>query len=88
MYRCFIVTNRRLLLLVFPTILWLGGLVCTILQIFLQITPPLLGPDSWAHVNTTLGPGIVLTPFWGSTAVLNAYCTSASTPSFLSTPKS
>ncbi|KAF9446494.1 hypothetical protein P691DRAFT_644857, partial [Macrolepiota fuliginosa MF-IS2] len=78
MYRCWVVSNRNIWLALFPVLLWLGGLGCTILQAYLQImhtSDPLIGPYSWAQVNMTLGPGIVLTPFWGSTTVLNAYCT-------------
>lgn len=59
--------------------MFLGGIVCTILQLFLQIVNihnPNFGPYQWAAVNMTVGPGIVLTPFWASTATLNAYCTS------------
>lgn len=41
---------------------------------------PNLGPYVWASVNMTIGPGIVLIPFWGSTTVLNMYCTSESSP--------
>lgn len=62
----------------FPIFLWLGGIVCTILQLFLlvaHIHNPSLGPYQWAAVNMTVGPGIVLVPFWASTIALNAYCT-------------
>jgi hypothetical protein len=65
----------------FPMFLWVGALVCAILQAFLQavhINNPDFGPYQWAAVNMDVGPGIVLTPFWGSTTVLNAYCTSES----------
>lgn len=36
---------------------------------------PNLGPYIWAKVNMSIGPGIVLIPFWGSTTLLNIYCT-------------
>lgn len=32
-------------------------------------------PYSWGPVNMSVGPGIALMPFWGSTAILNAYAT-------------
>jgi hypothetical protein len=81
MYRLWIVSNKQMMLLCFPMFLWLGGLVCGILQVYLQamhINDPDFGPYHWATVNMDVGPGIVLTPFWGSTTVLNTYCTSES----------
>jgi hypothetical protein len=63
----------------FPMILWVGGLVCAILQAYLQVMRlhnPDVGPYQWASVNMSVGSGIVLTPFWGSSIVLNGYCTS------------
>lgn len=65
----------------FPIFLWIGGVVCTILQLFLQLVHVHnrdFGPYQWAEVNMNVGPGIVLTPFWASTIVLNAYCTGKS----------
>ncbi len=64
--------------MIFPIILWLGGIVCLVLQIFLQVVHihnPDFGPYQWAAVNMHVGPGIALTPFWASTTALNAYCT-------------
>ncbi|KXN92329.1 hypothetical protein AN958_08560 [Leucoagaricus sp. SymC.cos] len=45
---------------------------------YLQIAhlhDPNLGPYVWAKVNMSIGPGIVLIPFWGATTLLNIYCT-------------
>ncbi|KAF9447156.1 hypothetical protein P691DRAFT_761000 [Macrolepiota fuliginosa MF-IS2] len=78
MYRLWLVHNRSLRIIYFPIFLWVGGIVCTILQGFLQvkhISDPNFGPYQWASVNMNVGPGITLIPFWGSTVVLNAYCT-------------
>ncbi|KAF9446495.1 hypothetical protein P691DRAFT_776811 [Macrolepiota fuliginosa MF-IS2] len=77
-YRCWVVYGECLAVVVFPILLWLGSLVCTALQMYLQIVHvhnPLIGPRIWGAVNMTLGPGIVLIPFWASTAVLNGYAT-------------
>ncbi|KAF9450645.1 hypothetical protein P691DRAFT_809928 [Macrolepiota fuliginosa MF-IS2] len=77
-YRCYVVYGNSFRIIVFPCILWIGGVVCTGLQMYLQIAHlhnPNIGPYSWANVNMTLGPGIVLVPFWGSTTALNIYCT-------------
>ncbi|KAJ3569095.1 hypothetical protein NP233_g5280 [Leucocoprinus birnbaumii] len=75
--RCWIVYDRRrVAVILFPSFLWVGALVCTVLQIYLQVAhthDPSIGPYSWASVNMTMGPGIVLVPFWISTVLLNAY---------------
>jgi hypothetical protein len=79
MYRLWLVSGRRMPLMWFPIILWVGAFVCAILQVFLQVVQlnnPDFGPYQWAAVNMNVGPGIVLTPFWSASAVLNAYCTS------------
>jgi hypothetical protein len=62
----------------FPIFLWLSGVVCTALQLFLQVKnihDPDFGPYDWATVNMSVGPGIVIIPFLASTIILNAYCT-------------
>ncbi|KAJ3569098.1 hypothetical protein NP233_g5278 [Leucocoprinus birnbaumii] len=77
-YRCYAVYGDNLPVIIFPCLLWFGGLVCTGLQMYLQIAHmhnPNLGPYIWAKVNMSIGPGIVLIPFWGSITVLNIYCT-------------
>jgi len=78
MNRLWVVYDRSKLVMIFPIILWLGGVVCAILQIFLQtvhMNNPNFGPYQWAAVNMNVGPGIALTPLWASTTALNAYCT-------------
>ncbi|KXN82895.1 hypothetical protein AN958_01964 [Leucoagaricus sp. SymC.cos] len=78
--RCWTVYGGRYLIIIAPAFLWLGALLCTILQIYLQsinIHNPNIGPYQWASVNMTFGPGIVLLPFWMSTVLLNIYATSA-----------
>ncbi len=70
---------KNLWIIALPCFLWVGGVVCTGVQMYLQIAHlhnPFLGPYIWASVNMTVGPGIVLIPFWGSTTILNMYCTS------------
>ncbi|KAJ3564634.1 hypothetical protein NP233_g8166 [Leucocoprinus birnbaumii] len=79
-WRCWVVYGKRCLIVLFPCLLWLGALLCTILQIYLQavnIKNPNIGPYKWASVNMTFGPGIVLLPFWIFTVLLNAYSTTA-----------
>ncbi|KAF9449516.1 hypothetical protein P691DRAFT_667356 [Macrolepiota fuliginosa MF-IS2] len=78
MYRLWIVYGKRLWIIWFPAFLWVGGIVCTILQTFLQVVHVHnqgFGPYHWASVNMAVGPGIVLLPFWASTVALNAYST-------------
>lgn len=68
----------RMRALWFPIFLWLGGLVCVPFEIFLFVKglhDPNYGPYRWAKVNMDVGPGIIATPFVGSTILLNAYCT-------------
>ncbi len=81
MYRLWLVFSKKIQIIWFPIFLWVGGLICTVLEIFLQIVhidDPDFGPYEWASVNMNVGPGIVLIPFWLSTIVLNAYCTGLS----------
>lgn len=78
MYRCFTVYAGHFTVIALPCLLWIGGVVCTGLQMYLQIAHlhnPNLGPYVWAKINMSVGPGIVLIPFWGSTSLLNIYCT-------------
>ncbi|KAF9440496.1 hypothetical protein P691DRAFT_767684 [Macrolepiota fuliginosa MF-IS2] len=79
-YRLWVVYGRKLGIIYFPAFLWVSGIVCTVLQTYLQVKhihDPNFGPYQWASVNMSVGPGIALIPFWGSTVVLNAYCTGA-----------
>ncbi|KAF9450648.1 hypothetical protein P691DRAFT_809931 [Macrolepiota fuliginosa MF-IS2] len=75
-HRCWILYSRRGSVVIVPISLWLGAFLCTILQIYLQaahIKEPTIGPYSWASVTMTLGPGIVLIPFWICSILLNTY---------------
>jgi hypothetical protein len=76
MYRCWIVYNKSKRILIFPLMMWTGGIICTIIQAYWQtILSGKFGTDHWEPVNMQLGPGIVLTPFWATTLALNAYTT-------------
>ncbi|KAJ3565658.1 hypothetical protein NP233_g7488 [Leucocoprinus birnbaumii] len=75
-YRVWIMYRGQYVVVIFPVFFWLAGFVCTVLQLYLQIahiSNPKIGPYSWAKVEMSFGPGIVLLPFWISTVVLNAY---------------
>ncbi|KAF9442832.1 hypothetical protein P691DRAFT_764843 [Macrolepiota fuliginosa MF-IS2] len=77
-YRLWVVYGRKLGVVYFPAFLWVSGIVCTVLQGYLQakhIHDPNFDPYQWASVNMNVGPGIALIPFWGSTVILNAYST-------------
>ncbi|XP_006453885.1 hypothetical protein AGABI2DRAFT_113642 [Agaricus bisporus var. bisporus H97] len=78
LYRVWVTDMGRMRALWFPIFLWLGGLVCVPFEIFLFVKglhDPNYGPYRWAKVNMDVGPGIIATPFVGSTILLNAYCT-------------
>ncbi len=56
--------------------MWIGGLVCTVLQLYWQtVQTGVWGKGKWEPVNMTVGLGTVLTPFWATTILLNAYTT-------------
>ncbi|KAF5314411.1 hypothetical protein D9619_011835 [Psilocybe cf. subviscida] len=74
-YRCWAVTSFNKLKIVFPVLFWFGGLVCTILQLYWQIVQTVQISNIWTPVNMSIGPGTVLTPFWGCTIVVNLYAT-------------
>ncbi|KAF8186825.1 hypothetical protein BJ912DRAFT_970918 [Pholiota molesta] len=57
MYRCWVVYARRKTVLFFPAFLWVLGFICTILQV----------------VNMSIGPGMILIPFWATTLLINIY---------------
>ncbi|KAF5316814.1 hypothetical protein D9619_006884 [Psilocybe cf. subviscida] len=75
-FRLWGIYNKSYRVVVFPIILWLGGLVLTALQAYMQIAQ-VSKMDVWLPVNMSIGPGIILTPFWASTIVLNLYATSS-----------
>lgn len=62
-------------IIILPVILWIGGLVLTALEIYLLVVKVALF-RVWLPVNVDVGPGIILTPFWASTILLNIYATS------------
>ncbi|PPQ91764.1 hypothetical protein CVT25_000589 [Psilocybe cyanescens] len=74
-YRCWIIYDKSQRVVAFPIFLWIGGLMLTGLQAYWQIVQSASILGSWQPVNMELGPGTVLTPFWGSTIVLNGYAT-------------
>ncbi|KAF9474375.1 hypothetical protein BDN70DRAFT_899007 [Pholiota conissans] len=74
-YRCWQVCAKSSKSIIFPAIFWVGGLACTILQIYWQVVMSAAIPKVWVPVNMTIGPGTILTPFWGSTIVVNFYAT-------------
>ncbi|KAF8993279.1 hypothetical protein BDQ17DRAFT_1331769 [Cyathus striatus] len=76
MYRCWLTYSKRKLVIIFPSIFWVGGLVCIILQVYWQIVQSADIVTAWQPVNMSIGPGTVLTPFWSSTIVINIYTTS------------
>ncbi|KJA22194.1 hypothetical protein HYPSUDRAFT_87628 [Hypholoma sublateritium FD-334 SS-4] len=74
-YRCWLICAKSLRSILFPSVFWVGGLVCTILQIYWQVVKSADIAGVWVPVNITIGPGTVLTPFWASTIVVNIYTT-------------
>ncbi|PPQ91765.1 hypothetical protein CVT25_000590 [Psilocybe cyanescens] len=74
-YRCWIIYDKSKRVVAFPIFLWIGGLMLTGLQAYWQIVQSASILGSWQPINMKVGPGTVLTPFWGSTIVLNGYAT-------------
>jgi len=75
-YRCWLVSFKSFPRIAFPCFFWVGGVVCTILQAYWQIVQSAAITTAWTPVNISIGPGTILTPFWGSTIVVNIYATS------------
>jgi len=75
MYRLWRIYNKSTAIIAFPLFLWIGGFALTGLQAYVQIVQ-LSGLKLWLPVNMSIGPGIILIPFWASTIVLNVYATS------------
>jgi hypothetical protein len=46
----------------------------TVLQAYVQVAQ-VSKMNVWLPVNMSVGPGIILIPFWASTIVLNIYAT-------------
>jgi hypothetical protein len=74
MYRLWRIYNKSTAIIAFPIFLWIGGFALTGLQAYVQIVQ-LSGLKLWLPVNMSIGPGIILIPFWASTIVLNVYAT-------------
>ncbi|KAF5328200.1 hypothetical protein D9619_013363 [Psilocybe cf. subviscida] len=74
-FRLWKVYNNSYRIVVLPLVLWVGGLVLSALQIYLQEVR-VTRFRVWLPVNVDMGPGIILTPFWASTIILNIYATS------------
>ncbi|KDR74688.1 hypothetical protein GALMADRAFT_1334029 [Galerina marginata CBS 339.88] len=74
-YRCWIVCAVSLRIVSFPCLLWLGGFVCTVLQLYWQVVQTDAVAAVWTPVKMNVGPGTVLLPFWTITLVLNLYAT-------------
>ncbi|KDR79645.1 hypothetical protein GALMADRAFT_137439 [Galerina marginata CBS 339.88] len=75
-YRCWLVCFKSFSKIIFPCFFWVGGVVCTVLQAYWQIVQSAAIVTAWTPVNMDIGPGTILTPFWGSTIVVNVYATS------------
>jgi len=73
MHRCWLICNKSRRVLALPVLLFLGGVLLTILQAYLQIVQGQHILGVWQPINSTVGPGTILTPFWGVTILLNAY---------------
>lgn len=72
MYRCWVVYGRRKAVLFFPAFLWVLGFICTILQVYWQIVESAT-QQKWKVVNMSIGPGMILIPFWATTLLINIY---------------
>ncbi|KIJ41913.1 hypothetical protein M422DRAFT_780142 [Sphaerobolus stellatus SS14] len=67
--------GKSLRVAILPILLWLGAFACTILQAFWQTVQERGIQTAWHPINTSVGPGAILTPFWGATMLLNMYAT-------------
>ncbi|GJJ07540.1 hypothetical protein Clacol_001742 [Clathrus columnatus] len=68
-------TSNLSALLADSVLVWLGGLVSTILQAYWQIIQQKGLLTAWQPIDTQIGPGSILTAFWACTITLNAYAT-------------
>ena len=69
--------SRSLKTIIFPSLFWIGGVVCTVIQLYWQAVRGTDNTTAWTPVNMSVGPGTVLTPFWASTIIINLYTTGA-----------
>ncbi|KDR83251.1 hypothetical protein GALMADRAFT_134735 [Galerina marginata CBS 339.88] len=72
-HRCWVIYNKSRRIVVLPILLWLGGVALTALQAYWQIVKGQHILNAWQPINSTVGPGTILAPFWGTTILLNAY---------------
>ncbi|TFK41510.1 hypothetical protein BDQ12DRAFT_733035 [Crucibulum laeve] len=75
-YRCWLAYSKSRAIIIVPCIFWIGGAICTILQVYWQVIQSAVIKTAWQPVNMKIGPGTILTPFWGSTIIVNIYVTS------------
>ncbi|KAF4612712.1 hypothetical protein D9613_011835 [Agrocybe pediades] len=75
-YRCWRMYARSLKRVAIPCFFWIGGVACTVLQLYWQVVQSAPIQAVWTPVNMNIGPGTILTPFWASTIVVNLYTTS------------
>lgn len=66
--------NESTVIVAFPIFLWIGGFALTGLQAYVQIVQ-MEDLKLWLPVNMSIGPGIILIPFWASAIILNIYAT-------------
>ncbi|KAH9476396.1 hypothetical protein JR316_0011971, partial [Psilocybe cubensis] len=74
-FRCWQVCERAYKMVISPIVLWIGGAACTVLQIYWQIVQSAEIHKAWTPINMTVGPGTILTPFWGCSIAVNVYST-------------
>ncbi|KAF8178704.1 hypothetical protein BJ912DRAFT_1146192 [Pholiota molesta] len=74
-YRCWIIYAKSHWVVALPILLWLGGLVLTVLQAYSELAPSPSILKTWKLVNTAVRPGTIMMPFWALTIVLNSYVT-------------
>ncbi|KJA18692.1 hypothetical protein HYPSUDRAFT_920383 [Hypholoma sublateritium FD-334 SS-4] len=74
-YRCWVLFSRSVKTIIFPSLFWIGGVVCTVIQLYWQAVKGTDNTTAWTPVNMSVGPGTVLTPFWASTIIINLYTT-------------
>ncbi|KAF9446496.1 hypothetical protein P691DRAFT_183165 [Macrolepiota fuliginosa MF-IS2] len=76
-YRCWHLYGKSVAVVAFPATLWVGGVACTAIQAYLQVSQAYegdIGSYSWGPVSMAFGPGIVPLSYLASTGALNVYC--------------
>lgn len=74
-HRCWLTYEKSYRAILLPVFFWLGGLTCTILQAYWQIIQKAGLLTAFQPIDMQIGPGSILTAFWGCTIILNAYAT-------------